>query len=85
MYKPFQFYGIFGELLHSVVFVNQLFINYQSAIVSFNNTFYKKIGVNDQILPLLGQGYLYFGSILAPIFSVLALFIVMLLDKNSQK
>ncbi|WP_353626997.1 O-antigen polymerase [Staphylococcus hominis] len=85
MYKPFQFYGIFGELLHSVVFVNQLFINYQSAIVSFNNTFYKKIGVNDQILPLLGQGYLYFGSILAPIFSVLALFIVMLLDKKIHK
>ena len=43
--------------------------------------FYKTTGVADQIVPILGQGYLYFGTILAPIFSVIGLIVVMFLDK----
>ena len=39
--------------------------------------FYKTTGVADQIVPILGQGYLYFGTILAPIFSVIGLIVVM--------
>ena len=85
IYEPFSYYAILGDLTHSVVFINQYFTNFQSAIESFNNMFYKRVGMNDQILPLLGQGYLYFGPILAPIFSVITLFIVMLLDKNIYK
>lgn len=82
VYHPFHINGILGDITHSVVFVNSFFSNFQSALVTFNDMFYKKVGVSDQILPLLGQGYLYFGAILAPIFSIIVLFVVMLLDKN---
>lgn len=84
IYEPFHFNAIFGDLTHSVIFVNSLFKNYHSALVAFNDMFYKRVGVSDQILPLLGQGYLYFGAVLAPVFSVIVLFVVMLLDKNIQ-
>lgn len=85
IYDPFQYYAITGDLAHSIIFVNKFFSGFQSAIISFNDMFYKRIGVSDQILPLLGQGYLYFGVILAPIFSVIILFIIMTLDKNIYK
>lgn len=85
IYDPFQYYSILGDLTHSVIFVNQFFTGFQSAISGFNNMFYKRVGLNDQILPLLGQGYLYFGVVLAPIFSVIILFVIMALDKNIYK
>ncbi|XOW48510.1 hypothetical protein QYF31_08935 [Staphylococcus haemolyticus] len=82
VYSPFQINGVLGDITHSVIFVNSFFTNFQSALVTFNDMFYKKVGVSDQILPLLGQGYLYFGAILSPIFSIIVLLVVMLLDKN---
>lgn len=82
VYQPFHINGILGDITHSVVFINSFFSDFQSALVTFNDMFYKKVGVSDQILPMLGQGYLYFGTILAPIFSIIVLLVVMLLDKN---
>ncbi|PNH24250.1 hypothetical protein CVS44_00820 [Staphylococcus haemolyticus] len=82
VYQPFHINSILGDITHSIIFVNSFFDGFQSALISFNDMFYKKVGVSDQILPLLGQGYLYFGAILAPMFSIIVLFVVMLLDKN---
>ncbi|MBU5271933.1 hypothetical protein ACN9VA_09015 [Staphylococcus caprae] len=81
IFKPFDFNLLMSDLTHSVVFINRLFQNNHSALTLFNNLFYKSTGVNDQILPMIGQGYLYFGPLLAPIFSVFGILIIMYLDR----
>lgn len=81
VFKPFDFNLLMSDLTHSVVFINRFFQNSQSALTLFNNLFYKSTGVNDQIIPMIGQGYLYFGPILAPIFSVISILIIMYLDR----
>ncbi|MGN4240625.1 hypothetical protein [Staphylococcus equorum] len=82
VYSPFQFDAIVSELFRSVVFLNSLFGDHQSALSDFNGTFYNRSLVSDQILPMIGQGFLYFGPYLAPLFSVISILIVMLLDKK---
>ncbi|PTF09918.1 hypothetical protein BUY81_12915 [Staphylococcus equorum] len=82
VYPPFQFDAILSELFRSVVFLSSLFGNHQSALSEFNGTFYNRSLVSDQILPMVGQGFLYFGPYLAPLFSVISILIVMLLDKK---
>src|SRR5699024_7700982 len=54
----------------------------QSAIVNYNINFYGRTGIQDQILPMIGQGYLYLGYILAPVFSIATIIIIMYLDKK---
>ncbi len=81
IYMPFNIKAILGDLSHSVMIINSYFSDYQSALVLFNNMFYKQLGFRDQILPLLGQGYLYFGWILAPLFSVIMILLTMFLDR----
>lgn len=79
--KPFDFSLIMSDLTHSVVFINNFFHQSQSALIAFNDMFYKQTGVADQILPNIGQGFVYFGTVLAPVFSVIGMIIVMFLDK----
>lgn len=79
--KPFDFNLIMSDLTHSIVFINKFFHQSQSALTAFNDMFYKTTGVADQIIPILGQGFVYFGTVLAPILSVFGLIIVMFLDK----
>lgn len=81
-YSPFQLGPIISELLRSVVFVNSLFDSQNGALNIFNEVFYNKVLVSDQILPMVGQGFLYFGPILAPIFSIASILSVMYLDNK---
>lgn len=85
VYAPFQFDAIISELFRSVVFLNSLFGQHQSALTSFNEVFYQRPLVSDQILPMIGQGYLYFGPYLAPILSFISIILVMVLDKKIYK
>lgn len=85
IYEPFQFEAITAELFRSVVFFNSLFGQHASALTSFNEIFYQRPLVSDQILPMIGQGYLYFGPYLAPVFSFISIILVMLLDKKIFK
>jgi hypothetical protein len=48
----------------------------------FNYTFYNSFIANDQICPLVGQSYIYFGIILFPILSILATFAVLIFSKK---
>ena len=70
VYAPFQFDAIISELFRSVVFLNSLFGQHQRSLVS------------DQILPMIGQGFLYFGPYLAPVLSLISIILVMILDKK---
>ena len=82
VYAPFQFDAIISELFRSVVFLNSLFGQHQSALTSFNEVFYQRSLVSDQILPMIGQGFLYFGPYLAPVLSLISIILVMILDKK---
>ncbi|MEQ6102725.1 hypothetical protein V2J39_07240 [Staphylococcus saccharolyticus] len=81
VFKPFDLSSIMSDLTHSVIFINGFFQDRHSALTLFNNMFYKSTGLNDQIIPMVGQGYLYFGPILAPILSVIGILIIMYLDR----
>lgn len=85
IYAPFQFDAILAEVLRSVIFINSLFDQHASALTLFNEVFYQRTLVSDQILPMIGQGYLYFGPYLAPILSVINIILVMVLDKQIYK
>ena len=52
--------------------------------ILFNNTMYGFEGRKDQIIPLIGQGYLYFGGFLAPLLSIIMLHILMFFDNKSR-
>ncbi|HCZ8192641.1 TPA: hypothetical protein O4F65_001294 [Staphylococcus aureus] len=82
IYKPFNFDDILADLFKSVVFISKYFMDFQSAIVNYNINFYGRTGIQDQILPMIGQGYLYLGYILAPVFSIATIIIIMYLDKK---
>lgn len=58
------FMGI-EEVLGGLPFLSRFFQGYQTSII-FNEAFWGFKGRADQLLPSLGQGYMYFGSILAP-------------------
>lgn len=85
IYAPFQFDAIIAELFRSVIFLNSLFGQHASSLTLFNEVFYQRPLVSDQILPMIGQGYLYFGPYLAPILSVISIILVMVLDKKIYK
>ena len=42
VYQPFHINSILGDITHSVIFVNSFFDGFQSALISFNDMFYKK-------------------------------------------
>lgn len=54
------------EILGGFPLLNQFFSEYQTSII-FNETFWGVKGRTDQLLPALGQGYMYFGSVFAPL------------------
>nr|WP_263314156.1 hypothetical protein [Mammaliicoccus sp. Marseille-Q6498] len=85
IYEPFDFMAILSDLTRSVMYVNSWFGTHISALNQFNVTFYGGGTSQDQILPMIGQGYLYFGFILAPILTGVTIIMVMYLDKIIQK
>lgn len=82
IYNSFNVESILSDLFRSVVLINSIFHGSSSALIDFNVTFYNGGLARDQILPMIGQGYLYFGFMLAPIFSVSALIILMYFDSK---
>ncbi len=85
IYEPFNVMAILSDLFRSVIYLNSLFGQHVSALMQYNVSFYGGGPSRDQILPMIGQGYLYFGFILAPILTALTIIIVMYLDKKIMK
>lgn len=81
LYSSFQTSSIINDLLKSVAYVNKLFQSNISAIDAFNIRIYNGGLERDQILPMIGQGYLYFGFLLSPIFIVLNLCVIIFIEK----
>lgn len=85
IYPSFNIGSILDDITRSVVLLNSLFHSEKSALTDFNITFYNGGLARDQILPMIGQGYLYFGFILAPIFTLIILLLVMYFDSKIIK
>jgi len=85
IYEPFNIMGILSDLFRSVIYLNSLFGENVSALTEYNVIFYGGGMSQDQILPMIGQGYLYFGYLLAPILTVLTMLVVMFLDQKITK
>lgn len=85
IYKPFQLESITGDITRNIALVNSFFQNDKSALNDYNVTFYGGGFSRDQILPMIGQGFLYFGFILSPVFSVIILLCLMYFDSKILK
>lgn len=79
---------VFSDLGNSIPLLKYLFQDLNTSPKLFNLALYGNTDNSDQIIPLLGQGYFYFGFFIAPILSIivvkLALFVERLahLEKN---
>lgn len=72
------------EILGGLPFLNRFFYGYQTSVL-FNKSFWGFAGRTDQLLPALGQGYMYFGPIFAPIFQFLFIIWGVGLENISEK
>lgn len=85
IYPHFDFDSIGADVSRSVVLVNSFFQSDKSALTDFNITFYSGGAARDQILPIIGQGYLYFGFLLSPVLSLTILLMLMYFDSKVMK
>lgn len=83
IYNSFQISSILADLTRNIVFINRFFTDNQNIFELFNLVYYNGGIQRDQILPMIGQGYLYFGFILAPVLTAIALLVMMYLDSKS--
>lgn len=68
--------SIFYDALSSMPVINHFLPNEKKTSVAFH----KAVGRNDQIIPMIGQGYLYFGFLFSPILSVISILLLRYYD-----
>lgn len=76
---------IFGDLFSNVMLISEKFLSNFGGSKMFNYAFYNDSISTDQILPLIGQGYLYFGFFFSSIFIFIIIYFMMYFDKKSRK
>lgn len=54
------------DFVKGIIILNPFFKDFSSSIELFNQTFYNSTRIKDQIIPMIGQLYLYFGFLLSP-------------------
>lgn len=75
----------FSDIVSSIPFVSYFFTDLITTPKMFNLTLYGNSNSGDQIIPMIGQGFYYFGFILAPLFTFLCVNISMKLEKYAKK
>lgn len=71
-----EYYIILVDILKSIPFISgEFFKNTLASTSIFNYTINQNNLYQDQILPMIGQGYFYFGKVLAPILPCIILII----------
>lgn len=83
-YKESINFGTFlNDVFYSFPFLGSRFADFSNITpVYFNHIYHGIVGNTSQIIPYIGQGYVYFGKLMAPIFSVL---VVIFSIKCNQK
>lgn len=64
-----------GDILRSIPIIKGFFTNMDMSYILFNKSLGYDPIYNSQIIPMIGQGYFYFGYIGAPIFSVILIYL----------
>lgn len=82
IYSSFNIESILSDITRNIVLINSFFQSEKSALIDFNIVYYNGGFSRDQILPLIGQGYLYFGFLLAPLFTIIILILLMYFDSK---
>lgn len=80
-----QFEGMkifISDLGNNTPFLGFLFNHLPTSAKNFNYTLYGTWNQADQIIPIIGQGYYYFGIIFAPVFSVVIGWIAIKMERN---
>lgn len=72
---------ILSDLGNSIPIVKYFFQNLNTSPKLFNLALYGNSDIKDQIIPLVGQGYFYFGFFLAPILSILVVKLTLFFER----
>ena len=72
-----------SEFLGGLPIFNHFFMGNQTTVI-FNETYWGFAGRTDQLLPSLGQGYMYFGPIFAPLQQFLFIILALKLEDISD-
>ena len=76
---------VFNDFFRSVAGLSRLANTSASTIEFFNAHVYGNNISQDQIIPLMGQSFIYFGYIFTPFLTVLATIVMMFLDRKANK
>jgi len=76
---------IASDLSSSVMLLGDKFSTNFGGVEMFNYAFYNNAISTDQILPMIGQGYLYFGCFFSPVFVIVFTYFMMYFDSKSRK
>jgi len=79
-YLGMLFFDIFRPMIGVNIFVKDLPFQYSN--IFFNKRMWLSIDRRSQILPMIGQGFLYFGFFLAPIFGLLFINLFYFLERK---
>ena len=77
--------SIFSDIVTSIPFLSYFFTKLVTSPKIFNLTIYGNSTRGDQIIPMIGQGFYYFGFILAPIFSSVCVSLSVKFEKKGNK
>lgn len=80
-----DFSTIYSDLFSSVALLSEKFHSNFGGMRMFNYSFYNHADSTDQILPMIGQGYLYFGFLFSPLLVVFFMWLMMIFDRKSRQ
>lgn len=83
-YGYFPINIMFNDLFGSVAVISGLTNSAESSVSIFNTFVYGSSVVQDQIIPLMGQSFIYFGYMFAPLLTIFATLVMMSLDKKAN-
>jgi len=76
---------LLNDIFYGVPFVNHFMDGMDRSTIYYNLAYYNGAQIYDSIVPTIGQGYIYFGYILSPIFSVLLIVVLHRLDRSYSR
>lgn len=74
--------ALFNDLFFSAAGLSNLTDYSNTTISIFNYRYYFSYISQDQIIPIIGQGFMYFGYILSPIFTCICTYLMMAVDRK---
>jgi len=84
-YGYFPLNVIFNDFFRSVAGLSRFTNSYASTVDIFNTCIYKSTIAQDQIVPMMGQSFTYFGYLFSPLLTIFATIIMMFFEGKANK